>query len=87
MSVSDVVRRAVIDWREKSGDRQQALESWAAGLLAKHGPRGVRWDTPAACCTPLGICVAVVESEDDSANPHPSSAANRRLGRSAVLKT
>ncbi len=38
MSVSDVVRRAVIDWRERSGDRQQALETWTAGLLAKHAP-------------------------------------------------
>jgi hypothetical protein len=38
MSVSDVVRRAVIDWREKSGDRQRALETWAARLLADHGP-------------------------------------------------
>lgn len=38
LSVSDVVRRAVIDWRERSGDRQQALERWSTGLLAKHGP-------------------------------------------------
>lgn len=38
MSVSDVVRRAVIDWREKSGDRQRALEAWVASLLASHGP-------------------------------------------------
>ena len=37
MSVSDVVRRAVIDWRERNGDRQQALERWATGLLAEHG--------------------------------------------------
>ncbi len=37
LSVSDVVRRAVIDWRENSGDRQQALETWANRLLAKHG--------------------------------------------------
>jgi Arc/MetJ-type ribon-helix-helix transcriptional regulator len=37
MSVSDVVRRAVIDWRENNGDRQQALDAWASALLAKHG--------------------------------------------------
>ncbi|MDP8909979.1 MAG: hypothetical protein M3N47_12900, partial [Chloroflexota bacterium] len=38
MSVSDVVRQAVIVWREKTGDRQEALETWATDLLAKHGP-------------------------------------------------
>jgi Arc/MetJ-type ribon-helix-helix transcriptional regulator len=37
MSVSDVVRQAVIAWREKTGDRQQALEVWTTDLLAKHG--------------------------------------------------
>lgn len=37
-SVSDVVRRAVIDWREKSGDRQRALEVWTMGLIAEYGP-------------------------------------------------
>ena len=37
MSVSDVVRRAVIDWRESSGDRQGALDAWTMRLLAQHG--------------------------------------------------
>jgi hypothetical protein len=41
MTVSDVVRDAVVLWRELRGDRQQALGEWTSRLLAKHGSGAV----------------------------------------------
>ena len=38
MSVSDVVREAVIFWRDHSGDRSSALSSWVDELIDTHGP-------------------------------------------------
>ena len=39
MSVSDVVRQAVILWRAHVGDRQKALEGWSDELASQYGPR------------------------------------------------
>lgn len=38
MTVSEVVRSAVVLWREYVGHRQAALEQWAARLVAEYGP-------------------------------------------------
>ena len=37
MKVSDVVREAVIYWREHVGDRAAALEAWVRGLVSQYG--------------------------------------------------
>jgi hypothetical protein len=37
MTVSDVVRNAVVQWREHIGDRQGALDQWTSRLVAEHG--------------------------------------------------
>jgi Arc/MetJ-type ribon-helix-helix transcriptional regulator len=37
MNVSDVVRAAVIHWREHVGDRSAALEAWTRRLIDEYG--------------------------------------------------
>ena len=41
MSVSDVVRQAIVQWRENVGDRAAALDAWVNRLLAEHGAHAV----------------------------------------------
>jgi hypothetical protein len=37
-TASDIVRRALIAWREIEGDRQAALEAWTGELAERYGP-------------------------------------------------
>lgn len=61
MTASDVLRTAFVEWRERQGDRQAALEAWVDGLLE-------RYDAAVMCVTvddhSLDECRVQIDGED-----------------------